>query len=364
MNTRLALTPALGLLLALAACGEDATTDASEGTSPLCQEARGDDGSVTLTCADSEAAVQAGADGVVRSDDAAVLLRADAEGPDPAGCAAGGTRVSWGKDLDFSGTLDDPEVEGSRLVCDGVRGADAPVMTVAQDVLEEGGVCLVGGTLVRVGYDDDADGELSPGETQASFELCTPPCDRGFYYDVTLSACRPGQIIIAEGTVTQADPNYPAAALGDPFRFALIYDIEEDVVGELPGPFDVAAFSYASYQLASFVVAGGEITWRPPRPDWRRSRTYLGTGVSVQISSGSGLVGDGIDLIAGVDLDVDLPPGTSWAPTQIPPSSALGLATAGQVRVNIAAESDGVIGTVDRIATPQVFDPANLLPSN
>ena len=66
MNTRLALTPALGLLLALAACGEDATTDASEGTSPLCQEARGDDGSVTLTCADSEADVQAGADGVVR----------------------------------------------------------------------------------------------------------------------------------------------------------------------------------------------------------------------------------------------------------------------------------------------------------
>ena len=363
MNTTLKVTAALGVLLALPSCGEDATTDASEGTPPLCQEVRGDDGSVTFTCSDSEAGVEAGEDGSVVSDAAAVLLRADAEDPSAQGCAAGGTRVSWGQDLDFSGALDDAEVEGSRLVCDGVGGADAPVMTIAQDELEEGGICPIGGTLVRVGYDGDGDGDLSQAETQGAFELCTPPCDRGFYLDITLSACRPGQIIIAEGTITREDPFYPNAKVGDPFRFALIYDIEESLVGDLPSPFGVSAKSSASYQLASFVIADGELTWRPPRPDWRRSRTYPG-GVNIEIFASVGLVGEGLENIVGVDLDVELPPGTTWAPTQIPPSSALGTATAGELRVKIGAETGGVLGQVDQIVTPQIFDPANLLPSN
>lgn len=87
-------------------------------------------------------------------------------------CAAGGERVTIGEDHDDDGALSDDEVDDQFVVCDGEdgeAGADAPEALVETVDSAE---CPAGGTVVRVGVDEDGDGELSEDEISEERQIC------------------------------------------------------------------------------------------------------------------------------------------------------------------------------------------------
>jgi hypothetical protein len=100
---------------------------------------------------------------------------------EPAGsnCAAGGTKISTGADMNGNGKLDDSEVTDSSFVCSGVAGGatadggNAGAGSLVDVVNEPSGAnCANGGVRIASGSDEDGDGVLDSGEVKTTKYVC------------------------------------------------------------------------------------------------------------------------------------------------------------------------------------------------
>jgi hypothetical protein len=95
-------------------------------------------------------------------------------------CANGGVVLLIGADRNADGMLDPDEIATERPVCNGTPGADGADGEDGQDgknsLIETSPAassdCPAGGTIVRAGVDDDADGVLDPEEVDATEKVC------------------------------------------------------------------------------------------------------------------------------------------------------------------------------------------------
>ena len=127
-------------------------------------------------------------------------------------CAAGGLKVTTGKDTDGNGTLDAAEVTGTDYVCNGETGAQGAAH-ISQSTEEPAGEnCVRGGYRVDFGVDADGDGALTEAEVSATEYLCNPE--------------RPteGNIVIRKTFVGNAD----AACAGGYLRLEYGFDADGD----------------------------------------------------------------------------------------------------------------------------------------
>lgn len=102
----------------------------------------------------------------------ATRLTSVAAGPD---CEAGGQRIETGIDDDDDGVLDDPEVDASALVCEGVDGTDGYTTRVRLVAIASGiggSACPFGGTRIESGPDLDRDGALDDLEVDSFQSVC------------------------------------------------------------------------------------------------------------------------------------------------------------------------------------------------
>lgn len=120
-------------------------------------------------------ACEDGAPGADGADADAVVFAAT---PEPAGdhCADGGTRLDIGVDGDGDGFLGVEEVAETVYVCDGAATGEFLVQTVTSTDPYQG--CVYGTETTLIGTDDGegggtaGDGELQPGEVDASYAEC------------------------------------------------------------------------------------------------------------------------------------------------------------------------------------------------
>ncbi len=177
MGNRLAhVVGAVGWWVALvpAACGDDSQPAV---TVRVDTEAPGSD------CPQGGKAVHVGVDddrdGVL--DDAEIdettyvcdpeaLVRVDQE-PDGDNCEFGGVAIQAGPDDDGDGALDDDEVESTTYVCNDVLAA----LLTRFDDEPAGDNCALGGTAIRAGLDEDADGTLDDAEVLRVEYVCDAP---------------------------------------------------------------------------------------------------------------------------------------------------------------------------------------------
>jgi hypothetical protein len=98
-----------------------------------------------------------------------------------ANCAAGGERITYGLDDDRDGTLETPEIDGTRYVCDGIDGTDGANGSDGSNGLDSlisvtaetaGANCASGGQRIQAGLDDDDDGTLSAAEVDSTSYVC------------------------------------------------------------------------------------------------------------------------------------------------------------------------------------------------
>lgn len=91
-------------------------------------------------------------------------------------CENGGVRWESGIDEDANGTLEDPEVASTVVLCnglDGVDGVDGLATVFRAVVIDAGDVaCPSGGVLLESGLDEDDDGALGDGEVDADTTIC------------------------------------------------------------------------------------------------------------------------------------------------------------------------------------------------
>jgi len=111
---------------------------------------------------ESTSYVCAGANGI------GVLVRVDVE-PPGASCAAGGSAVHVGHDLNGDGLLEDVEIESTSFVCDGSAGE---TVLIRVDTEAPGANCADGGSAIYVGLDANRDGVLESSEIQQTHFLC------------------------------------------------------------------------------------------------------------------------------------------------------------------------------------------------
>lgn len=132
-----------------------------------CDALKGDDG-------------KDGADGDDGAD-AVPYLTETVDVPPGSTCPAGGVKVSYGLDENGNGELDDAEVEGSEIICNGESGSDgsdgqdgadgANALTDTENIAP-GTTCPTGGIEVFYGTDDDGDGVLDTSERDGSSIVC------------------------------------------------------------------------------------------------------------------------------------------------------------------------------------------------
>lgn len=87
------------------------------------------------------------------------------------GCETSGLTLESGLDDDRDGTLDDAEVDVSRVLCATADGATA---LVRLEPIAAGPTCVGGGVSIVQGVDADGDGTLSPAEIRSTETLCRP----------------------------------------------------------------------------------------------------------------------------------------------------------------------------------------------
>jgi hypothetical protein len=108
----------------------------------------------------------------------AVLTRTAAESAGT-NCAAGGTRIDAGRDVNGDGLLADSEVERTAYACAEPVPAAPPVLTRV-DVEPMGANCLGGGSTVRFGPDTDRNGALDDAEVTGVRYICETRALPGF----------------------------------------------------------------------------------------------------------------------------------------------------------------------------------------
>jgi hypothetical protein len=104
---------------------------------------------------------------------AATLVLRQAAEPPGSNCAAGGSAVSAGLDVDGDGALDDGEVLKTNYVCGEPPAAPPAILTRTAEELP-GTVCPSGGTRVEAGPDVDGDGVLDDDEVRSTSVVCGP----------------------------------------------------------------------------------------------------------------------------------------------------------------------------------------------
>ncbi len=94
--------------------------------------------------------------------------------PEPAGanCLLGGTRLDVGMDQNGDGLLDAEEIESTSYVCQGGDGTDGATSLVSWSQEPAGANCPEGGYRVDTGVDDSGDGVLDTGEIDSTVYLC------------------------------------------------------------------------------------------------------------------------------------------------------------------------------------------------
>lgn len=108
-------------------------------------------------------------------------------------CEYGGTLVHAGGDRDCSGILDNLEITHTTVVC--TENPSGPISLVRVDSVAAGGRCETGGSVVRSGIDDDANGMLDPEEVDSEAFVCN-----GTSPEQALKTCD-GADSVYEGTV-------------------------------------------------------------------------------------------------------------------------------------------------------------------
>ncbi|MBU1412592.1 hypothetical protein KKC22_13860, partial [Myxococcota bacterium] len=115
-----------------------------------------------------------GLDGLDGTDGLQSLVRQTAE-PAGANCAAGGTRIQSGLDLNSSGVLDAGEVLQTQYVCNGADGSDGSnglTALVRQTAEPAGANCATGGTRLDSGLDANVNGTLDSAEVAQTRYIC------------------------------------------------------------------------------------------------------------------------------------------------------------------------------------------------
>jgi hypothetical protein len=114
--------------------------------------------------------VCSGADGLDGTNGTTTLVNVVAE-PSGANCAVGGVAIQAGQDVaPTNGGLDAGEVTSVRYVCNGAVG---PTTLVRSTMIPAGNpICPAGGYLVASGVDDSRDGALQDPEVDASQYVC------------------------------------------------------------------------------------------------------------------------------------------------------------------------------------------------
>ncbi len=119
--------------------------------------------------------------------------------------SSSGLLIEWGLDDDRDEELDDAEVDQEQIVCDGDDGRSSLI-----DIVDEpaGANCIVGGSRIDSGLDNDADGELDPEEVTDTEYLCNAVSTRvriSAELAGTSTACDFGGSRIETGPDTDAD---------------------------------------------------------------------------------------------------------------------------------------------------------------
>jgi alpha-tubulin suppressor-like RCC1 family protein len=94
---------------------------------------------------------------------------------EPAGtnCAAGGTKLTSGVDLNGNGALDVSETTKTSYVCNGANGTSGANGTLALVATSAtASACTYGGTLVKSGIDLNGNGNLDAGEVRSQSSVC------------------------------------------------------------------------------------------------------------------------------------------------------------------------------------------------
>jgi cysteine-rich repeat protein len=88
------------------------------------------------------------------------------------GCPSGGVRVTAGVDRDGDDVLDAEEVLRTDELCHGAGGASGLTTRVVLTAIDPGTPCAAGGTRIESGLDLDGDGALSAAEIQQQATVC------------------------------------------------------------------------------------------------------------------------------------------------------------------------------------------------
>ncbi|WP_320822012.1 carboxypeptidase regulatory-like domain-containing protein, partial [Reinekea sp.] len=146
-----------------------------------------------------------GTDGTDGTDGSSVLVSVS---PENAGtnCAAGGTRIDSGLDIDSSLTLNTAEITATGYICsgldgtngtDGTAGTNGLTMLIAVSNEAAGDMCSVGGKKLVSGPDTNANGSLEPAEVSQT----TYVCDGANWWDALGSTGSvTGQVLREEGS--------------------------------------------------------------------------------------------------------------------------------------------------------------------
>jgi len=115
---------------------------------------------------------------VITGADGSTTLVLVSEEPEGDNCPAGGTRLDFGVDTNDDGELSEDEITSTAFVCngidgqDGADGADGTSALVEVTGIDAGDECTNGGVLVTNGYDLNGNGELEENEIAGSTVVC------------------------------------------------------------------------------------------------------------------------------------------------------------------------------------------------
>ena len=247
----LAIVP---VAVAAFSCTGGRGADGNDGTNCAVDQSNG---SATITCSDGTTATVAdgavgpagtngknganGANGVdgetgaTGTDGLTSLIKLTDE---PAGinCSAGGTKVQSGQDINNNGILDANEVEATKYICTGIKGANAIPSLILTGKEPAGVNCLDGGVIIQTGPDSNSNGVLDPLEIAQTQYLCK-------------TACTVNRRTVAVPSVEHASLDYVSSLTFDDNVLHVQTDATHDTVGWLG--FDLSALPSNGVVLAA-----------------------------------------------------------------------------------------------------------------